>query len=106
MINLYYFYTVPWSPYWDHILDFWKLRNEKNVLFLTYEDMKKVNNSNFKIKFSLNITKFVLIQDLPKIIRSTCEFFQKSYTDDQIADLAEHLSFDSMKNNEACNIVR
>jgi hypothetical protein len=33
---------------WDHILDFWKLRHEPNVLFTTYEAMKKVTSYHFQ----------------------------------------------------------
>jgi len=29
---------------WDHILDFWKIRHEPNVMFNTYEEMKKVTS--------------------------------------------------------------
>jgi len=33
---------TPVGPIWDHILGFWAQRDEPNVLFLKYEDMKKV----------------------------------------------------------------
>jgi hypothetical protein len=36
------FFSVPYGSVWDHILDFWKLRHEPNVMFTTYEAMKKV----------------------------------------------------------------
>lgn len=41
--------TVPMGPIWSHIMGFWKLRNEPNVLFLRYEELKKV----LKFLFSL-----------------------------------------------------
>lgn len=31
-----------WTPYWSHINEGWALRNHPNVLFLFYEDIKKV----------------------------------------------------------------
>ncbi|GLH05741.1 Sulfotransferase [Gryllus bimaculatus] len=33
--------ALVYSPFWGHILDFWKLRHEPNVLFNTYEEMKQ-----------------------------------------------------------------
>jgi hypothetical protein len=33
---------------WDHILDFWELPHEPNVLFITYEAMKKVKCHHFQ----------------------------------------------------------
>uniref|UniRef100_A0A336K2Y5 CSON012844 protein n=1 Tax=Culicoides sonorensis TaxID=179676 RepID=A0A336K2Y5_CULSO len=32
---------IIYAPFFDHILSFWNIRHRKNVLFLTYEDMKK-----------------------------------------------------------------
>jgi len=34
--------SVAYSPWSDHVLDFWNLREDPNVLFLTYEDMIEV----------------------------------------------------------------
>jgi Sulfotransferase domain len=34
--------NIIYSPFFEHILDFWNVRHENNVLFLTYEDMKAV----------------------------------------------------------------
>lgn len=56
------------------------MRHEENVLFLTYEEMKK---------------------DLPAVIVKTAKFMGKSLTEDQITRLSHHLSFDSMKKNKS-----
>ncbi|XP_069678912.1 luciferin sulfotransferase-like [Periplaneta americana] len=67
---------------WDHILEFWKIRNEPYVLFNTFEEMKK---------------------DLPNVVQRTAKFLNKSLNCQQLQKLCEHLSFDSMKNNTSVN---
>lgn len=37
---------APVGPIWNHILGFWRRRDEPNVLFLKYEDMKRVRKRN------------------------------------------------------------
>ncbi|GJQ87342.1 hypothetical protein Trydic_g17389 [Trypoxylus dichotomus] len=45
--------NVTFAPYWDNVYSFWNRRHLPNVLFLTYEEMKR---------------------DLPKVIRKVSEF--------------------------------
>ncbi|XP_059623032.1 luciferin sulfotransferase-like [Phlebotomus argentipes] len=73
---------VIYAPYDSHIIDFWNMRDEENILFLTYEDMKR---------------------DHPSVIRKTAEFLGKSFSDEQIETLAEHLTFDKMTKNGSVN---
>ncbi|XP_052873033.1 luciferin sulfotransferase-like [Anopheles cruzii] len=72
---------VYYSPYHRHLIEFSELRYP-NMLSLSYESMKR---------------------DLPAAIREMCRFFGKSYTDAQLQQLAEHVSFDRMRQNEAVN---
>lgn len=72
----------PYSPFNSHILEFWKIRDEPNILFLFYEDMKR---------------------DLDSVLKKTAQFLGKSYTQGQFDELCIHLSFDKMKNNSSVN---
>ncbi|XP_062564653.1 luciferin sulfotransferase-like [Armigeres subalbatus] len=73
---------VIYCPQVQHVLDFWRLRDEDNVLFLTYEQMKR---------------------NLRKVLPTVCEFFGKRYSEQQLDILTHHLSFDEMKKNPATN---
>uniref|UniRef100_A0AAG5DND4 Sulfotransferase domain-containing protein n=1 Tax=Anopheles atroparvus TaxID=41427 RepID=A0AAG5DND4_ANOAO len=73
---------VMFCPQVQHALDFWNLRHEPHVLFLTYEAMKK---------------------DLRGMLPEVCQFFGKSYPDSKLDELALHLSFDEMKKNPSTN---
>ena len=42
--RLYYLFIVVWTPYFPTVLDAWANKNHPNMLFIFYEDMKKVNN--------------------------------------------------------------
>ncbi|XP_030749806.1 sulfotransferase family cytosolic 1B member 1-like [Sitophilus oryzae] len=80
--NLFLRGKINYAPYWDHVLPFWKRRNEENILFLKYEELK---------------------QDLPGVIDRVAIFLGKNLSQEQIYTLADHLSFDNMKNNTAVN---
>lgn len=73
---------VNYSPYWLHVLDFWKMRNEEHIFFIRYEDMLK---------------------DLPRVIRQVAAFLEVKIDDAEVATLALHCSFDQMKANPAVN---
>ena len=56
-ITLYYlgseaiflFHAVSWNVWNDHVLGWWKHKDDRNVLFLKYEDLQKVCWSGFCI---------------------------------------------------------
>ncbi|RZC35980.1 Sulfotransfer 1 domain containing protein [Asbolus verrucosus] len=78
--KLYLSKKMPYGPFWEHILPFWRIRDQENLLFLKYEDLK---------------------QDLNKVIRRTSTFLGKSVSDEEVHILQDYLSFESMKKNSA-----
>lgn len=73
---------VIYAPFNEHVIDFYKLRDEPNILFLFYEDMK--NNGD-------------------KAVKEVMKFLGKRFTQQQVDKLCEHLSVESMRLNPACN---
>lgn len=71
-----------YTPYWNNIKSYWEQRNNPNICFLTYEDMKR---------------------DLPSVIRKTSTFLNKQLSEEKVSKLTEHLSFNNMKNNNNAN---
>lgn len=71
-----------YSPMNDHVIDFWKIKSQPNILFLFFEDMKR---------------------NLKQEVRKVMNFLDKDYTQDQIDKLCRHLSFESIKNNKMIN---
>ena len=71
-----------YSPFMQHVLEYWNMRHSENVCFITYEEMKT---------------------DLAAVIRKVGRFLGHPVPDDKISSLVEHLSFETMKNNKAVN---
>lgn len=68
----------------EHVLEYWKLSKENsNILFIFYEDMKK---------------------DLNEEVKKVMTFLGKQFTQEQIDKLCDHLSVDSMRKNPATNL--
>ncbi|XP_014681220.1 PREDICTED: sulfotransferase family cytosolic 1B member 1-like isoform X2 [Priapulus caudatus] len=74
--------TVGHGSFWDHHRDYWRLKDEMNILILKYED---------------------LITDLAKEVKKIAAFLDKELTEEQVQTIVEHCTFKTMKNNSASN---
>ncbi|XP_075161025.1 sulfotransferase 1 family member D1-like [Haematobia irritans] len=73
------------TAYWTHIVDFWMMRQEPNILYVTYEEMKK---------------------NLKGVIEKLCDFLERPQLNaEEMEELLKHLSFDSMKANKQTNMT-
>ncbi|KAG5326364.1 ST1C4 Sulfotransferase, partial [Acromyrmex heyeri] len=81
---------MSWSPYWEHLKEAWNLRNSKNLLFLFYEEVTHVT------------------------IKEVAKFLDKTYTDEEINKVTNHLNIKNFRNNpmvnfselNACGIIK
>ncbi|XP_035218190.1 sulfotransferase 1E1-like [Stegodyphus dumicola] len=72
-----------YSPFLQHNLEFWKHRNDENVLFLFYEDLQK---------------------DLPKNLKKISDFLGKPLTAEEIKAVVDHCSFKNMAKSESVGL--
>ena len=73
---------VYYTPFMQNVKSFWDRRNEPNIIFITYENMKR---------------------DLPKVIREVSSFLGKPVAEKDIPVLSEFLSFENMKATPSMN---
>ncbi|XP_026330970.1 sulfotransferase 1C4-like [Hyposmocoma kahamanoa] len=72
-----------WCPYFEHVKEAWAQRRHPNMLFLFYEDLSK---------------------ELKGTARRVANFFGKSYSEEQLDQLCDFLSFDNFKKNESVDL--
>ena len=74
--------NLEFGDYFDHVLSWWAHKDDENVLFLKFEDMKK---------------------DLPTAVARIAKFIECDVTGEVITKVAEKTSFDEMKNDDTTN---
>ncbi|XP_017031991.1 sulfotransferase 1B1-like [Drosophila kikkawai] len=74
---------ITFNPHWAHVIDFYRMRSEENIFFVTYEEM--IRNLEDVIR---RLSRFVGCQDL-----SDCE----------MEKLLNHLKFKNMKESKFGN---
>ena len=73
---------MEFGDYFDHLVSWWPHINDKNVLFLKYEDMKK---------------------DLISTVSTIASFIGCNLPSDIIAKIADLTSFEKMKDDDTAN---
>ncbi len=71
------------GDFFDHIVSWWEHRNEENYLFTSYEELKK---------------------DVRAVIKKFATFLGKELSNEMVDTIAEHTSFEKMKNNPMVNM--
>ena len=74
--------NVMFGNYFDHVLSWWGHKDDQNILFLKYEDMKK---------------------DLADTVRKIAKFIDCDFSDAVVEEVVKKASFTSMKANPKSN---
>jgi len=70
------------SPFFQHLEEAWQLRNNSNLLFIFFEDMKK---------------------DLRSVVEKVSKFLNCTLSESEIEKLLDHLDIKNFRNNPAVN---
>ena len=73
---------VDFGDYFDHVLSWWVHKDDKNMLFLSYEDMKK---------------------DLPSAVAKIAKFIGQDLSQDLVDEIAHRTTFANMKRDSSAN---
>ncbi|CAL4160489.1 unnamed protein product, partial [Meganyctiphanes norvegica] len=74
--------AVPYSPFYNHVQEYWEARKDPNILFITYEDLQNKPTD---------------------VIREIAEFLGLSVTEEDIRLVAYSTSFNKMASNPSTN---
>lgn len=75
-------FLAVFGPYWEHVLNAWSHRNDKNILFIFYENLKI---------------------ETKETLRTVANFLGKPLSDEDLPKLMDHLAFDNFKANPSVN---
>ncbi|MCL1468746.1 sulfotransferase domain-containing protein [Argonema galeatum] len=74
--------TVPYGSYFDHILEWWENKDQRNLLFIKYEDMKK---------------------DLESHVKKVANFLGENLSSQEVKRVSEACNFSNMKADPRTN---
>ena len=74
----------PWTPWGRHVREFWDHKDDKNILFLKFEDT---------------------VKDMPGAIRKVAKFLNEDLTEQDIKRICEHCSIENMKMMDIADIA-
>ncbi|WAQ98237.1 S1C2A-like protein [Mya arenaria] len=66
----------------DHIIGYWKKRDDENVLFLKFED---------------------IVKDMPTVIRTIATFLGRTLVEDDVTKICKHCHVNNMRDNPMVN---
>lgn len=69
-------------PFFPHVLEAWRLRHHRNMLFLFYEE---------------------IVSHMSEAVRTVADFLGQTISENQVQRLCNHLSFDNMKSSAHVN---
>ncbi|XP_066248128.1 luciferin sulfotransferase-like [Euwallacea similis] len=75
--------AIPSGSVFHHYFGFWNKRNELDILFIRYEELKT---------------------NTPAIVRKIAQFLGKTLSDDGVSAICDFLSFQNMRKNKALNL--
>ncbi|XP_068099951.1 sulfotransferase 1C1-like [Hyperolius riggenbachi] len=75
---------VAWGSWFDHVIDWWKAKEEHRILYVFYED---------------------IIEDPKREIRKIAKFMEQEVSDEVLETIHHHTSFEVMKDNPMANFT-
>ncbi|XP_068102659.1 sulfotransferase 1C1-like [Hyperolius riggenbachi] len=76
--------AVAWGSWFDHVIDWWKAKEEHQILYVFYED---------------------IIEDPKREIRKIAKFMEQEVSDEVLETIHHHTSFEVMKDNPMANFT-
>ena len=73
---------VPYGSYWENLNSWWRLKDQKNILILSYEELH---------------------MDINRGIEKIANFLEKELTNEEVEKVIKHTSFSNMKANPMTN---
>ncbi|XP_066432945.1 sulfotransferase 1C2-like [Eleutherodactylus coqui] len=73
---------VPWGSWFDHVIGWWKVKDQHQILYVFYED---------------------IIEDPNREIRKIAKFLGKNLTEEVLESIRHHTAFEAMKKNPMTN---